>query len=142
MSDGWGAETKAGGKEMPRIANESLSPETLQRFRQTLRQKEEELSIRLSAARAAEVVRRPEEPLDFGDWCQKSHEEWLFLNCNRLEIALLRDIQQALHRLDRGTFGICQECNQPISPRRLEAVPWATFCVPCEERISLLSSRG
>lgn len=127
---------------MPRIANESLTPETLQRFRQTLRLKEEELSIRLSAARAAEVVQRPEEPLDFGDWCQKSHEEWLFLNRNRLEIALLRDIQQALRRLDRGTFGICQECNQPISPKRLDAVPWATFCVPCQERISLLLSRG
>lgn len=127
---------------MTRQTGATIGAAELEEYRRVLRDKEEEVRQRLSAAHAAEVVQRPDEPLDFGDWCQKSHEEWLFLNRNRLEIALLRDIQQALHRLDQGSFGICQECNQPISPRRLDAVPWATFCMPCQERIALLSRRG
>jgi len=119
---------------MPKIAHESLTPEKAGEFRRILHQKEDEVRVRLSAAHAAEVVQRPEEPLDSGDCCQKSHDEWLFLNQNRLEIALLRDVQHALRRLEEGTFGICPECNEPIPPKRLNAVPWAKFCLPCQER--------
>jgi DnaK suppressor protein len=120
---------------MPKFAHECCTPEKLGEFQRTLHEKADEVGVRLSAAHAAEVVQRPEEPLDFGDWCQKSHDEWLFLNQNRLEIALLRDIQEALRRLEAGTFGICQECSEPISAKRLEAVPWAKFCLPCQERM-------
>ncbi len=120
---------------MPKLAHACCTPEKLGEFRRTLHEKADEMRVRLSTAHAAEVVQRPEEPLDFGDWCQKSHDEWLFLNQNRLEIALLRDIQEALGRMEAGTFGICQECSEPISPKRLEAVPWAKFCLPCQERM-------
>ena len=120
---------------MPKVAYESLTAEKIEEFRRMLHEKEDEVRDRLSAAHAAEVVQRPEEPLDFGDWCQKNHDEWLFLNQNRLEMALLRDIQQALRRVGEGTFGICPECNEPITAKRLNAVPWAKFCVPCQERM-------
>jgi len=111
-----------------------LAEVTVERLRLALEHKEQELRERLSAERAAEVVQRPEEPLDFGDWCQKSHDEWLFVNQNRLEMALLRDIQDARRRLEEGGFGLCGECEQPISARRLEAVPWARYCASCQER--------
>jgi len=110
-------------------------------LRGALERKEQELRERLSAERAAEVVQRPEEPLDFGDWCQKSHDEWLFLNQNRLEIALLRDIQDALRRLEEGGYGLCLECEHPISFKRLSAVPWARYCASCQERFADFSSR-
>ncbi len=44
---------------------------------------------------------------------------------------LWAEIQAALHRIDRGTFGVCEVCRQPISPERLNAVPWTRFCVHC-----------
>jgi DnaK suppressor protein len=102
-------------------------------FRRLLERKAEEVQRGLSAHRAAEIVCRPEEPLDFGDWCQKSHDEWLFLNQNRIEIELLREVQQALRRIDNGTFGICQGCGEPISGKRLEAIPWAKYCLTCQQ---------
>lgn len=110
------------------------------RYRRILERKVEEVRLRLSASRAAEIVQCPEQPLDFGDWCQKSYEEWLFLNKNRLEVALLRELQEALHRLKEGAFGICQECEQPISSKRLAAIPWAKFCLPCQERLASISA--
>ena len=126
---------------MARTANPRLAAEEVAQFRLVLECKSEELRQRLSAERAAEVVHRPDEPLDFGDWCQKSHDEWLFLNQNRLEIALLRDIQAALRRIDEGGYGFCQECEQAISVRRLSALPWARYCAACQQRFSDLSTR-
>ncbi len=106
-------------------------------YRQVLLRKAQELRRGLSTERAAEIVHRPEEPLDFGDWCQKSHDEWLFLNQNRLQVALLRDIEDGLHRLEEGSYGVCQSCGEPISVKRLEALPWAKFCVPCQDQQSV-----
>jgi DnaK suppressor protein len=49
------------------------------------------------------------------------------------ESRLLRDIRSALGRIDKGTFGTCLHCEEDISRRRLEAVPWAKLCLPCQE---------
>jgi DnaK suppressor protein len=43
-------------------------------------------------------------------------------------------LEAALNRLAGGAYGICQNCHQPICAKRLEAVPWAEFCVRCEEK--------
>ncbi len=44
------------------------------------------------------------------------------------------EIKDAIRRIDEGTYGICEECETRISPRRLDAVPFARLCVPCQER--------
>jgi DnaK suppressor protein len=45
----------------------------------------------------------------------------------------LRDVRDALRRVDSGMFGICQSCENEISPKRLAAVPWASSCLRCQE---------
>jgi DnaK suppressor protein len=47
---------------------------------------------------------------------------------------LLRAIEEALARIDRQAFGVCETCKRPISPARLEAVPWMRLCRDCKER--------
>lgn len=49
------------------------------------------------------------------------------------ESRLLRDVRSALGRIDEGTFGTCLHCEEDISRRRLEAMPWAKLCLPCQE---------
>ena len=49
------------------------------------------------------------------------------------ESGLLRDIRSALRRIDQGAFGTCLHCEEEISRRRLEAVPWARLCLQCQE---------
>lgn len=46
--------------------------------------------------------------------------------------ALLTDVDQALARMNDGTYGTCERCGKPIPIERLEAFPQATFCVPCK----------
>jgi RNA polymerase-binding protein DksA len=47
---------------------------------------------------------------------------------------VLQAIDSALKRMDAGTYGLCQNCGQSISPERLEAIPWATRCIDCKRR--------
>ena len=49
------------------------------------------------------------------------------------EFNQLRSAHAALHRIQEGSFGTCQECDQDIHLKRLAAVPWATYCVRCQE---------
>ena len=45
----------------------------------------------------------------------------------------LTQIDAALKRIGRGEFGICLDCEEEISPKRLAAVPWAGYCLHCQE---------
>lgn len=42
-------------------------------------------------------------------------------------------IDQALERLDDDEYGICQNCEKEINPKRLAAIPWARYCLDCQE---------
>ena len=45
----------------------------------------------------------------------------------------LMQIDAALKRIDHGEFGICLDCEEAISPKRLAALPWARYCLHCQE---------
>lgn len=49
------------------------------------------------------------------------------------ETVRMRETQAALRRIEDGTFGICQECEEEISPRWLKVLPWAALCIKCQE---------
>ena len=46
---------------------------------------------------------------------------------------LLRNVRAALDRIEGGSFGVCQHCEEDISPKRLAAVPSTAFCIVCQE---------
>lgn len=71
---------------------------------------------------------------------QDSGDEALSLTMEKLQDSLqqneideLRLIEDALNRLDRGEYGICIDCEEPISERRLENFPYAARCIVCQE---------
>ncbi len=47
---------------------------------------------------------------------------------------LLAQIDEALRRMDAGTYGVCERCGEHIEPERLEAIPYATLCLECKRR--------
>lgn len=111
-------------------------------YEKLLRKKAEEVRRSMSAQKVAQVVTRLDVPSDEGDLSQQSHEEWIFLNRNTLEMKLLREVEGALRRIEQGTYGVCRECEEPISPKRLDAVPWAKYCVVCQEKVAARAARG
>ncbi|MBI4388533.1 MAG: TraR/DksA C4-type zinc finger protein [Candidatus Omnitrophica bacterium] len=51
------------------------------------------------------------------------------------EQKFLNEIDEAIKRIDEGVFGICEECEKPIAVKRLKAVPYARYCIKCQEGI-------
>ena|SRR5579872_430163 len=49
------------------------------------------------------------------------------------ETLLLRQVANALDRIVTGEYGMCLECEEPISAKRLTALPWAALCLSCQE---------
>ena len=47
---------------------------------------------------------------------------------------LLQEIEAALMKLDQGSYGICESCRNEIVAARLQAVPWARYCIDCQEK--------
>jgi DnaK suppressor protein len=114
----------------------------LTHYRKILEKKAEEVRSSMSAQKAAQVVSRLDVPSDEGDLSQQHHEEWIFLNRNTIDMKLLREIGDALRRMDHDHYGVCLECDEPISAKRLEAVPWARYCVTCQETIAARIADG
>jgi DnaK suppressor protein len=111
-------------------------------YRDMLQKKAEEVRRSMSAQKAAQLVSRLDYPSDEGDLSQQHHEEWIFLNRNTIDMKLLREISDALERIEHGSYGICMDCEEPISVKRLDAVPWARYCVTCQENIATRAALG
>ena len=69
------------------------------------------------------------------DQAQHSQDEFLQLRLNSLDYDKLRQLDAALRRLNEGEYGVCLSCEEPIPTRRLQVIPWAKYCVPCQDRI-------
>jgi len=67
------------------------------------------------------------------DQASVSHEEFISSKRNNMEARMMRLVNAALARLARGEYGDCHACEEPISEKRLKAVPWALFCVKCQD---------
>ena len=66
------------------------------------------------------------------DMAADTYEREMSMNIVSSEQEVLYQIDDALKRLDEGSFGICQQCNKPILMSRLKAVPYASLCIECQ----------
>src|SRR6266567_2969160 len=53
-----------------------------------------------------------------------------------LRSRMLREVEKSLKRIADGTYGVCEGCDQEISPNRLKAIPWTQYCLACQELLS------
>jgi RNA polymerase-binding transcription factor len=75
----------------------------------------------------------PVEVKDPEDLGRSSWEQELDLVLIEMKAETCRRIDEALQRLDDGTYGLCEDCDDPIPDARLHALPFATLCRPCQE---------
>ena len=70
---------------------------------------------------------------DPADKASNSYTKELLFSQSTNERNTLKLIEDALARLEDGDFGDCQNCGQEIQPKRLDAIPWAAYCIRCQE---------
>ena len=103
---------------------------SLKSYRKELLKKKAELMVSLGTnfKRLADADRSSED-----DLIAVTHDEFIHVGVSRVLYAQLRQVEAALGRLDLKEYGICGRCGASISPKRLEAVPWARYCVDCQD---------
>src|SRR5678810_548974 len=104
-----------------------MEPSELSRYRNILEKKRDELL-------ASTPLRQPttEPGSKSGDWIDQSSQEsdlHVHLALKQTDTKVLRAIEEAIHRIEHGTYGVCMECENEIAPARLEAVPWTRVCI-------------
>lgn len=101
----------------------------LNKFRQTLENRQAELE-QVVSNRDGIVIEKSADELDEVQYA--AERDLAIRNLDR-ESELLRNVRSARRRIEDGSFGICVNCEEEISPKRLAAVPWAPLCIHCQE---------
>lgn len=106
----------------------------IEHFRRRLLAKEQEL-VDLMARFDNEARELPSaEVEDFADQATSTELKTVALEESAQAAETLKQVQDALRRIDEGTFGKCIDCGRPIEPARLEAIPWTPYCLADQER--------
>jgi RNA polymerase-binding transcription factor len=114
-----------------------MDQQTLDRLRERLETERGEVRRQLDdlgARRDAEGIEDPELDEGFADAGQAAAERANLLTLVRSLRDTLRDVEQALDRMEAGTYGTCERCGQPIDEERLEALPAARLCMSCKRQ--------
>ena len=112
-----------------------MDKRTLERFRKALKEQRDALHLRLATARQQSHSSILAESKDEGDRATASiATEMSAIERTQAE-NLLKSVNHALDQIDAGTYGQCRNCEQEIGAKRLEAIPWARYCITCQELI-------
>lgn len=110
-----------------------LTKKELEKYRKLLQEKKAVLSAEIAKTRSAEEETTEESTQDIADKAVSSYtREFLYSLTDGERQTLLR-IDDALLRIDAGTYGFCVNCNTAMTEKRLNAVPWAPYCLDCQE---------
>ena len=108
-----------------------MSKTELEKLRNTLETRRSELSGLLRNRDEIVIEKAP----DTLDEVQFAGERELAIRNLDRDSNMLRQIRHALARIANGSYGVCRHCDEDISPKRIAAVPWATYCIKCQEQV-------
>jgi DnaK suppressor protein len=106
-----------------------MTKSQLSKYKNVLEAEQAEL---LHLVRNREGIAIEKSPDAFDEVQHATERELAIRNLDR-ESNLLRNVRAGLRRIEDGSFGVCLHCEEDISPKRLAAVPWAAFCIQCQE---------
>src|SRR6266849_1571076 len=108
-----------------------MTKSELNKFRNILEAKQAELAQFVRNREGITIEKSP----DALDEVQHAAERELAIRNLDRESNLLRNVRAALRRINDGSFGVCLHCEEDISPKRLAAVPWTSYCIQCQESV-------
>jgi DnaK suppressor protein len=112
-----------------------MNRKSLEGFRKTLQDRHRELRNTLAQTQRDLLTTQHDYGKDEGDRANTSLAREIDLAQKSRDRALLSAVDAALKRIAEDTFGQCLNCEQDINPKRIEAIPWARFCITCQELI-------
>lgn len=115
-------------------AEERESKESVEQFKKVLLKRKEEL--------AASVKNHVEELPDTGmegaagdtsDRASADYTSEMFGVLLERQAGTLEEVERAINKIEKGDFGVCESCEKSIPSKRIKALPWARFCLECQQ---------
>jgi len=103
----------------------------LESFKSLLQTKNAELAAHLGSRDEIVIEKTP----DALDELQMANDRELAISNLARNSSIAALIRNALARFEDRSYGVCQRCEEAISPKRMRALPWAAFCIKCQEWI-------
>ncbi|HYY96667.1 MAG TPA: TraR/DksA family transcriptional regulator [Pyrinomonadaceae bacterium] len=107
-------------------------------YRDKLLARRESLFSQVTEAEMSSRERDLEATQDPADMAANAYTKELLISMSANDRKLLQLIDEALERVERGEYGECVNCGEPLAEKRLDAVPWARYCLKCQD----LQERG
>ncbi len=111
----------------------ALNKSQIEDFRLLLQEKRNRLLHEARRTLDNDMVIDSDERMDEVDQASSEYMQAFSFRLRGRERFLMDKIEHALLKIDQGTFGICEECDEPISLKRLQARPEAQLCIQCKE---------
>jgi len=117
------------------VEEKPLSASEIQKFRELLTEKQEELSDIVHRKKEEQEFQQEEPEIgDEADIATRSVEKEILFDITDSEKQNLDGIEAALRKIEKGVYGRCESCQKTIPRLRLEVMPWARYCINCQSR--------
>jgi len=111
-----------------------MEAKLLAKYRKLLLEEKQRLLNQSKDSLRNEITLSQDDLPDETDLAASEINQNLIFKLRDRERQLLSKIDEALGRMDDGTFGLCEDCEEPIEPKRLDVRPVSTLCIACKER--------
>ena len=111
----------------------NLNPKQLEKFKSLLSEKRRRLLEQAHETLENEMILSADDRFDEVDQASSEYMQAFSFRLRGRERHLMNKIEIALRKIDEGNYGECEECEEPISTKRLLARPEAPLCIQCKE---------
>ena len=106
-------------------------------FQERLQQKKQEILETFTKNKNYGMEADGEPSQDIADKAANSYTKEFLFSLSNSERLLLQQVDDALSRIESRRYGVCASCEDNLNLKRLQAVPWATLCISCQEKQEL-----
>ena len=115
-----------------------MNKKLLAQFKKQLTQQKATIMNKMNSKKVTEAGLENGDEVDIAT---QSNEREIQFELSSIDTRMIRDIDHALAKIEKGTFGLCESCDEKISDARLQAIPWGRYCKKCQEEAEKNSSK-
>lgn len=112
-----------------------MKKERLAYFKKRLLEKQRQLLQEVGRAALYGKDQEDDSIKDLGDQANTAYTREFFFELGNGDRRLLREVVTALAKIEDGSYGTCERCNEPIAEKRLDALPFARYCIDCQRLV-------
>ena len=114
---------------------DKLDKKTISKFKRILLKEREQIVGEVKQIVESSKEMGQDGTQDIGDEAANIYNKQILLSLNENERMRLQEVDESLDRIHGKTYGICEECGEPIGLKRLEVKPVAKYCIDCQAKI-------